>query len=194
MVPSANTVTSFGAGVPLAIILAWVLSLFGIVMPENVQLAFGAVVATATGYVTELIQQRRGTPINPQAGFFRVGMALLILGLLAAIAACTGLRTAWQAADTADEQAYVLAEQYSSLVKEAADLAQNPATPRAAVTVMQTADRKAQPVIANMKKLRDAYVAIGSAENEEALQKAVNDAVLLINDLVRAVKAAKGEQ
>jgi hypothetical protein len=127
-----------------------------------------------------------------QGGFARIGLMLALVAV-SGLVACTGLRHAWQAADTVDEQAYVLAEQYASLVKEAADLAQLPTTPQQAKDAMKAADAKAKPVVLKLKSLRDAYVAVDSAPNEEALQKAVNDAVLLIADLVRAVKQAKGE-
>lgn len=143
--------------------------------------------------VTDIAVARTVERANKQGGRATLGILLLLSSLVLVLGGCAGLRSAWQAADTADEQAYVLAEQYASLVKEAADLAQKPTTPRMAITAMQEADRKAKPVVLNMKRLRDAYVAIDSAENEEALQKAVNDAVLLINDMVRAVKVARGE-
>lgn len=51
MKPSTSTVASFGLGVPVAVILAWALKQFaGVEMPDEVQLAFGAVVSAAVGY------------------------------------------------------------------------------------------------------------------------------------------------
>lgn len=130
--------------------------------------------------------------LKSQKGFIKIQAVLLLLGVSVALAACTGFQMAWKAADTVDKQAYVLAEQYASLVHEAADLKEKPTTPAAAVNAMQKADQAAKPAIARLRTLRDAYRAIDSAENAETLQKAVNDAVLLIADLVNAVKAAKG--
>lgn len=51
MKPSNSTIASVGIGVPLATILAWIASQFGIDMPGEVQAAVGAVVSAAIGYL-----------------------------------------------------------------------------------------------------------------------------------------------
>lgn len=120
-------------------------------------------------------------------------MALLLLPLMMTVmGGCTGTRAAYSAAKSPDAVAYVVAEQYAASVKEAADLAAVPTTPRGAVSAMQSADRKARPLVEKLRRLRNAYLAARSAENEAQLQSAVNDAVLAVADLLDAVKRARG--
>ncbi len=105
---------------------------------------------------------------------------------------CTETRAAYKAADNPAELAYVLAEQYSALVKSAADLAQKPTTPGTAILAMQKADAAAKPIVLQLRPLRDAYLATKSATTEAELQAAADRAVLAIADLLRAVDAARG--
>lgn len=49
--PSTSTVASLSIGVPVATIIAWVLSTFaGVEVPGPVEAAFGAVISTVVGY------------------------------------------------------------------------------------------------------------------------------------------------
>jgi uncharacterized membrane protein YfbV (UPF0208 family) len=50
MKPSNSTIAGVGIGVPLAIIVAWILTLFGVVMPPEVQTALGAILSPIAGY------------------------------------------------------------------------------------------------------------------------------------------------
>lgn len=50
MTPSRSTVASVGLGIPVATILSWVVSLTGVTIPDNVEVAFGVVVSAAIGY------------------------------------------------------------------------------------------------------------------------------------------------
>lgn len=130
---------------------------------------------------------------NKQAGFVNLPMLLVLLTFVSVIAACTGTRAAYDEASSADEHAYVAVEHYAALVKEAADLKEQPGTSQAAITAMQEADLAAQPVVNRVRELRDTYQKLRDAETELELQEAVNEAILLIADLVRAVKQARGE-
>ncbi len=128
-----------------------------------------------------------------QGGFVRVALLsmLAVVALAAAVAlpGCQGTKAAYQAAESPDEVAFVVAEHYASAVKEAADIA--PSAPAAAVRALQDADRRARPLVEQLKPLRDAYLATKSAADSAALQSALNQAVKAVADLVRAVKAAK---
>jgi hypothetical protein len=115
--------------------------------------------------------------------------AVLTLGLNA----CASTREAYKAADSPDEYAYVLREHYASLVHEAADLKEKPTTPREAVEIMQQAELAARPAADKLRPLRDAFLAGRDAKTQAELQQAINDAVLVIADLVRAVRKAQGE-
>jgi hypothetical protein len=136
--------------------------------------------------------------LNSQRGFARP-LALLMLSLcacssLALLPACagSGTRAAYSEAKTVSEQAYVLAEQYAALVEQAANLKEKPTTPTSAIARMQKADQAAKPVVLKLKTVRDAYVAAKSAQTEAELQVAINNAVLVVADLVRAVQSARG--
>lgn len=123
-----------------------------------------------------------------------VGLALLATGTVLAVHGCTGsgTREAYKQADNVGEQAYVLAEHYATLIEQAAILKAKPTTPLSAISKMQEADRVAKPVVLRLKSLRDAYVATKNADTEAQLQLAVNQAVLAVADLVRAVNTARG--
>lgn len=102
---------------------------------------------------------------------------------------CTGT-AAYREAENPAELAYVLAEHYAALVKQAADLRQRPTTPANAIAAMQRADQIAKPIILQLRPLRDAYIATKSAQTEAELQAAADRAVIAIADLVRTINAA----
>jgi len=134
--------------------------------------------------------------IPKQGGVANPLMLALLLAftvpVVAYVSGCTGTRAAYKEAQSPDEYAFVLAEHYASLVREAADLKARPTTRAELVSAMQAADTAAGPVIDALRPLRDAYLATQSAASEAELQDAVNRAVLAIADLVRSVKAARG--
>ena len=47
---SPSTLASAGLGVPVAIVVAWLVSLWGKEMPSEVQMALGAIISTVVGY------------------------------------------------------------------------------------------------------------------------------------------------
>ena len=108
------------------------------------------------------------------------------------LAACTGTREAYQAAENPSEYAFVLTEHYASLVKEAANLKERPTTPAHAVAAMQAADKAVGPLIDRLAPLAQAWEATHSAADQAALQTAINEVVLRLADLINAVKAARG--
>lgn len=139
-------------------------------------------------------EERNESP-DDQAGFARVSLLLTLCvvtigGLV--VSGCSGTRAAYRAADTPEAHAFVLTEHYAALVKQAADLAERPSTPAEVVRTLQRADRAAQPAIAALRPLRDAYLAASTAENQAALQAAVDRAVIAVADLVRAIRTAGG--
>jgi hypothetical protein len=176
-------------------ILAWCSGEFaGVTIPAEVALAGSTVILFALQYLVP--NQVIYDAAQGQGGFVRLSiLALLLAGALAMIAlsGCMHTRDAYRSAETPDEYAYVLAEHYSVLVREAADLAARPSTPDSAVRAMQRADMVARPAVLQLRHLRDAYLDVRTAETEAELQEAINRAVLLIAELVRAVRGARGE-
>lgn len=124
-----------------------------------------------------------------------------ITGLLAAAAlACIGIaasgcsntKAAYDAADTLEERAYVVTEHYTAIVKQAADLKDRGVLAGDALAKAREVQAVASPAILKLQPLVVAYNAAQSADTEVALQKALDDAVLAVADLLRIVKAATG--
>lgn len=169
---------------------------------------FVAMLFTAAGVIAAGIAEwkRRKSDIQPltltqssanrQSGIIRGLMLAAMVSFMAPIvltvSACSGVQAAYRAAESPDEYAFVLAEHYASLVKQAADLKGRPTTPREAVEKMQQAELMARPFVEKLRPLRDAYVAGSTAESEAELQAAINEAVTAIADLIRAVQSASG--
>lgn len=147
--------------------------------------------------ITEESAGQLQAAVKKQGGFARPFVLAILLGLaviaLPLVSACTGsgTRAAYTEAKGLDEQAYVLAEHYASLVEQAAVLKAKPTTPAIAVARMQQADQVAKPLVLRLRPLRNAYVAAKNATTEAELQLALSQAVLAIADLVRAVQTAK---
>lgn len=117
--------------------------------------------------------------------------AALMVGLTA-VSGCAGTKAAYNAADTLEERAFVVTEHYSAVVKQAADLKDTGVLKGAALSKAREIESVAQPVVLSLGGLVAKYNAAKSAETEVALQKALDEAVLAIADLVRVVKAAAG--
>ena len=126
-------------------------------------------------------------------------LALVAALTLATTSGCAGTRNAYKAADSADEYAYVLTEHYASLVNQSANLAAMPTTPQAvrdslkragaAADLVVRGDARAAPRVAGLAELAANYKQIRTAENQLALQKAVDAAVIKVADLVRVLRA-----
>lgn len=116
------------------------------------------------------------------------------------MAGCVGTRGAYKAAETLDEYAYVLTEHYAIVVKQAADLKDRSTTPAAVVQVLRAADSAAKPIFLgstdpprpSLRALAESFASVRDATTEKELQEAVDQAVLKLADLTRAVKAAEG--
>lgn len=139
--------------------------------------------------LTESSAKRQSTIIR---GFMLAVMIGFLAPIVVTMSGCGHTRAAYQAAQSPEEYAFVLLEHYTSLVKQAADLKERPTTPKVAIEKMQQAELAARPFIAKLRPLRDAYVAAATAENEIELQSAINEAVMVIADLIRAVQEAGG--
>lgn len=148
-----------------------------------------------------------------QAGFLHLGFAgvLMSLGMALALggllAGCSGTKAAYSAAQTRPETvlpdtAYVVAEQYRALLKEAADLKESGRLPADYVATLQKADDVVRPLVIGdsaadpprkgLRQLSEAFQAVRSASTEAELQRAVDAAVLALADFLRAVESARG--
>jgi hypothetical protein len=117
--------------------------------------------------------------------------AALIVGLTAA-SGCAGTKAAYDAADTLEERAFVVTEHYAAVVKQAADLKDAGVLKGQALAKTREIESVARPVVLSLGDLVAKYNAAKSAETEVALQRALDEAVLAVANLVRVVKAAAG--
>lgn len=120
-----------------------------------------------------------------------LAVAALAMGL-ATVSGCAGTKAAYDAADTLEERAFVVTEHYSAVVKQAADLKDAGVLKGAALSKAREIESVAQPVVLSLGDLVAKYNAAKSAETEVALQRALDEAVLAVANLVRVVKAAAG--
>jgi hypothetical protein len=116
---------------------------------------------------------------------------LFPLIVLAALSACVGTRTAYQAADSPDKMAYVITEHYTALVTEAANRKDAGTLTGDALAKVQAADRAVSPLVLQLGPLSQAYTATKSAETQAELQAAINKAVLALTNLIDALKGAR---
>lgn len=115
--------------------------------------------------------------------------SLIPLLLLALLSGCAGTKAAYRAADTLDEQAYVIAEHYAAVVKEAANIA--PHLPAHLKSELQAADQVAKPLIVKLGPLSEKFQTVKTAETEIELQQEVNDALIALTDFINALKQAR---
>jgi hypothetical protein len=161
---------------------------------------------TATAAAKEDELRQAGKLPGQQGGFFRVGAAVFAF-VLASIAAltfgalcgCAGTQAAYKAAQSLPDTAYVVAEHYAAVVHEAAGIAALPGTPAEVKDALKKADQAVKPIILGnpdtglpgLRTLAERYQAVKSAENEAALQAALNDAVRELANFINAVKTAR---
>lgn len=192
MKPSNSTFAAVGIGVPLATILAWILTMRGIEMPGEVQAAMGAVISAVVGLFFKggKASDTEDDPAGPSATPPALFIALLLCPLLV-LSACAGARTAYKAADTLEEYSYVVTEHYAALLREATELRTAGVLRGEALAKVQAADNKVGPKVLALKPLVDAYLQVKSAESEQALQLAVDEAVRALADFVRELRGAR---
>lgn len=119
-------------------------------------------------------------------------LSIPLIPLLLILAACVGTKSAYQAADTLDDQAYVITEHYAAVVKEAADIA--PRLPAHLKEQLQAADRTAKPIIVKLGPLAQQFQSVRNAQTEAELQAAVNDALIALTDFINTLKQARNAQ
>jgi hypothetical protein len=117
--------------------------------------------------------------------------AALAVGLFAA-SGCAGTKAAYDAADTLEERAFVATEHYSAIVKQAADLKELGVLKGEPLERVREIETVARPIVLSLGDLVAKYNAARTAETEVALQRALDEAILAIANLVRVVKGAAG--
>lgn len=134
--------------------------------------------------------------MKKQGGSIRVLFAALLLGVslfgVLSMSGCTHTRAAYSAADTPSDYALVVLEQYDAVLVEANRLKASGRLSVTTLAALRAADLKAQPFIDTIRPLQKAYEASRAPADAAALQKAVNDAIVAVAELIRTVKSARG--
>lgn len=139
-----------------------------------------------------------------QAGYARLSQLILVAAValsVIALAGCGGTVLAYRSANTLPDTAYVVAEHYAALVKQAADIAERPGTPESVKETLKSADRAVKPLIfgddrtntPGLRDLADRYRQVRDAQTEEDLQRAVDNAVRELTHFINAVKSARSQ-
>lgn len=114
-----------------------------------------------------------------------------ILIVCMAVAGCSGVKRAFDAANSLDETAYVIAELYSVTLSEAAELAVDPAVPPAVVDRMREVRNRTTPLVLQLRAMSEAYVSVRTADNAEALQQAIDRAALAVAEFLDVVRSVR---
>lgn len=142
-----------------------------------------------------------------QGGYARVSF---LLAFLVALGACSGVLVltgcastlaAYETADTLEEEAYVLTEHFAALVHEAADLKGRQGLTDATKDALRNAanasaryvvgDPTTDPPLPGLDDLARTYQDVRSAENREALQLALDRAVVEVATFLRELRKAQ---
>lgn len=149
-------------------------------------------------------------PGNTQNGFASHGMLRLLIAIsltatvltgVTAVSGCTQTTRAYKQAESLPNRAYVAAEHYFAVLREARTIVNDPITPPQAKERIQAAVAAATPWIVgdpesvprkpSLRALAAAYEAIPSAATATELQTAVDNAARLVADLLQAVRTAR---
>lgn len=114
---------------------------------------------------------------------------LSVLAVLLFAGGCSGTLAAYKASSNPSDYAFVVTEQYAALVHEAAQLKTSGQLTGSALAIIQSADLKAKPYVLKLKSVAQAYDAVKSADNTTSLQAAIDQAVLVVADFARTLKA-----
>lgn len=128
-----------------------------------------------------------------------IGVSIVAAAALLFVGGCASTVTAYRTAKTLPDTAYVVTEHYAALVKEAADIAENPATPQSVKTKLQEIDRIVRAFVLgdeatnrpSLETLSKRYQEVRTAQNETDLQNAINAAVRELSNFINAVKSAR---
>lgn len=116
--------------------------------------------------------------------FATVFLSLTLIG-------CAGTRAAYKEAESPSEYAFVITSHYASLVNEAADLKESGSLVGSELAAVQAADKVAFPLVLKLEGLAKNFEAAQTAENREALQAAVNEAIAAVAGFIRALRAGQ---
>lgn len=137
-------------------------------------------------------------PPTPSGGFVRVSHLILVaiaatmcLSVIS-VAGCTHTRAAIEQADSPSDYALLILEGYANALSTINRLRDSGALSTSDIERAQAAELKAAPFVDKIDPLRQAFERTRSAEDEIALQKAIDDAIKEAADFIRLVRELRG--
>ena len=116
---------------------------------------------------------------------------IAVVAMSTLIVACAGTRSAYQAAETLEEQAYVVGEHYYALVREANELRRSGALSGSTLTRAQDLVQGSRSIIAELEDAARAYTNVRNAETQADLERALNEAAVAVSRLVDVIKGVR---
>jgi hypothetical protein len=160
---------------------------------------------TAAAKEVELVVRGDIPAQNPtQRGFARPGVMLLLAALatvatIAISSGCAGTTSAYKAAQSLPDTAYVVTEHYAAVLNEATGIASQPDVPAEVKAALQKAAAAVQPIVRgdpatgqpSLHELATRYQSVRDAKSEAELQDALNRAIETLANFINAVKSAR---
>lgn len=115
--------------------------------------------------------------------------AAAIAAICLLMAACTGVTSAYRAAQGLDEHAYVVVEHYAITLEQVAAYVERPNAIPSVKARLQDIERRTTPVILALIDARQAWHAAETVATEQALAEALHAAVVALGELINAAKA-----
>ena len=125
---------------------------------------------------------------NVHAPAWTAILAVLIASSM--MSSCAGTRAAYKAAEGIEETAVVVGEHYYALVREANRLKREGLLAGAYLENTQDVVRTTRPVVLELANMAQAYALVKSADNYEALEKALGNAAIAVSRLVDLIEGA----
>lgn len=160
---------------------------------------------TAADKEIELVSRGEIPAQNPKERGFVRGAALIVLAwltfaavVLVTVTGCAGTTSAYKAAQSLPDTAYVVTEHYAAVLNEATAIASQPDTPASVKDALKKAAEEVQPIVRgdpatgrpSLQDLAATYQRVRDAESETELQLALNRAVETLAKFINAVKSA----
>lgn len=118
--------------------------------------------------------------------YLKFAALVLLAPLVLLLQACPGTTSAYRAADTLEETAFVVTEHYYSVLREANRLADEGA-PQEWIEEVAAKERELTPRIIQLRDYVQAYEDVRSAENEQQLSEALSESVVLVSEFIDLV-------
>lgn len=119
---------------------------------------------------------------------FPVLRVCVVLAAAAVLAGCAGTRAAYQAAETLDETAYVVAEHYAALLEQVNELAEAGTLDADDIRFAQSIAEDATPAIIELEEAVAIHARFANLQSEADLEAALARAVPYVSRLANLLR------